>query len=156
MSPLLTRHCWCQQNAVTPSSQWYSLFAFYSIGQFHMQHTPGYRSSNTFTKISKHGTPFSNQTPVLLFVVFSSSTTAEKSSSLYSIVSSKEAQAINWKNNLYQHHCLYKHATPTVTHYISTSQRPHKWLHYYKTRIGSLSSFLFHSGHLTCVCVFST
>ena len=53
-------------------------------------------------------------------MLFSSSTTDEWSNSFYSIVNSKEAQAINWQYNLYQHH--YKHATPTVAHYISTSQ----------------------------------
>lgn len=82
-------------------------------------------------------------------MLFSSSTTAEWSNSLYSIVNSKEAQAINWQYNLYQHH--YKHATPTVAHYISLLSGLTDCLHNYKTHIGSLSIFSFYSNYPACV-----
>lgn len=114
----------CHTTSPVPQSS-----AFYSTGQFHTHSTHLDLVRQTrHDKISKHSAPLSNQTPVFLFTVFSSSTTAEWSNSLHSIVNLKEAQAINCQYNLYQHHYLYKHATPTVTHYISTSQWSYKLL----------------------------
>lgn len=53
---------------------------------------------------------------------FSVSFSTTESKSVCTIVTLKEARAVNWQSNLYQNHYLRKHATCIVIGHFSVSQ----------------------------------